>query len=126
MANEDTTFEALNAIADKIQPFEAAWFAAWDAIGRTSKTGAEEIADLNAAAKILDVEIRKHLRTIADITNNSLSNIEMMARVHPDDVDFHVAFSGAASPSQYLRAVAKYRSFNQNYWTSQGWTGFTK
>lgn len=115
---------ALERIADQIAPFVPSFHAAFDAVGKTDMSGADELAAIAAARKALNDAIEPHVAEIARLTGNSESNIWMMGA--PKD-EYDTWFTPAhGDPAEFVRNVARFRSFNTNFWTSQGWLGYGK
>ncbi|WP_404667129.1 hypothetical protein [Roseateles asaccharophilus] len=115
---------ALEAIADAIAPLVPAYHAAWAAIGNTGKTAMEELAVLAAARKQLNDAIEPHVAEVARLTSNNEGSIRMMGCPKDEYDTWFVHSSG--DPAEFLRNVARFRSFNTNFWTSQGWLGYGK
>lgn len=115
---------ALEAIADAIAPLVPAYHAAWAAIGNTGKTAMQELAVLAAARKRLNDAIEPHVAEVARLTGNSEGSIRMMGSPKDEYDTWFVHSSG--DPAEFLRNVARFRSFNSNFWTAQGWLGYGK
>lgn len=116
----DRLFERLNQIADLIEPQEATYFNAWAKFSRSASMADYDAID-NAASRLNEF-IESHIPEIAATTHNSTDTIRQVYR--PRD-EVSLWFAGTNSPSEFLRLVAKYRSFNEQYWTTQGWRGYT-
>lgn len=119
----EQAFHELLAIADRVEPLEAEWHQAFSLVGRTDKTGNDDYNDLVAAAAKINAALEPYLDAIAACTGNGTTTIrEVFA---PKD-EIGVYFGGSPSvpgfgPAHILRQVAAYRSFNHEYWRSQGW-----
>lgn len=121
---DDEVRPALERIAAAIEPFVGPYHAAFDALGKTDKSGSEELADLAAARKALNDAIEPHVDAVAKLTGNSADTIRMVSA--PKD-EFDTWFThSSGDPAEYLRNVARFRSFNTNAWTAGGWLGYGK
>ncbi len=115
---------ALERIADAIAPLVPAYMDAWSRLGRTEKTGAEELDDLVAMQRQLNSAIEPHVDDIARLTGNPASTIRQAYQ--PKDV-YDVWFvQSNGDPAEFIRNVARFRSFNVDFWTNQGWMGYGK
>lgn len=122
--NQEKTFEELNAIADEIEVAERPWVAAWARINADASETAgvptsQLIAELERATEELGQFIGSKAKQIADITDNSESNIRMGFGPRKEGRDCWFDAYPARPASWFLRQVAKHRSFNTTYWTDQ-------
>lgn len=116
---EQNTFDGLNAIADEIEPLEPDWKACFEAVGDMDAYDA-----LVAATRALNAVIEPHVDEIARITGNSASTLRQVYNPR-DEIESWFGTGpgpGSLSPSQFLRNVAKFKSFNIEYWKSKGWS----
>lgn len=128
MTTESDKFHGLYEIAAQIEPFEKAWFDAFEQIltPGTRKTGAQEWAELVEATRVLNEAIEPHIDMVATITENNPSTIRQVFCTKKDDGSGNIdAYFGGNpahrgwGPSEFLRCVADYKSFNTNYWISK-------
>lgn len=115
----DPTFDRLNEIADALEPFVGSWQAAWRNVGRGADT-ATEMKELDRTTDALNAAIEPYVEEVARVTNNSVSTLrQVYAPRSAEDRRWHAWFSGSSSPAQFLRNVAKHRSFNETHWAAQ-------
>lgn len=104
----------LNAAAAACEPFEAELKAAWKNVSDAASF--ERVAD---AAKKVNDAIEPFIVPIARATNNALDNIRLFSperHNEPGQPAVAVWFVGNGSePSKFLRDVAKWKSFNQQF-----------
>lgn len=122
--NQEKTFDALNAIADEIEVAERPWVQAWARINAPAEqtagvSGAQLFEDLKNAELALAEFISGKARQIAEITGNSESNIRMGFGPRKEGRDTWFDTYPSHPASWFLRQVAKYRSFNTNYWAEE-------
>lgn len=110
---KERTFEGLNAIAAAIEPAEADWTAAWLEIDNKAGVAFETLM-VEVTAK-LNAAIETHVDEIARITGNSSSTIRQ-SYAPKEKLDVWFTAPSLQSPSAYLRNVAKYQSFNAQFW----------
>lgn len=107
-------FEELNDIARAIQPHEAAWRAAWEQLlAPDSRVG--EIEKLREATAALNREVELRIPDVARVTGNNVDALRCGLRP-ADDLSCWFGCSPLRPPSEFLRNVARYRSFNERYW----------
>lgn len=102
-------FEKILGIAERVQPLEDRYVEAWqtfDAVPTMEgyRTFVKAVAKINA-------EIEKEIPLLADLTENSISNMRTFAPRDEANVWFNTQ-----RPAEFLRKVAKYQSFNEEYW----------
>ena len=105
------TAERLHAVADRIEPLEPEYQAAWAAVYGPNAT--DRLERVEAAAAALNAAIFAEVAEIADATGNSRATIRQVFA--PRDRWSVVFGAGSITPSMFLRGVAISRSF--------GWTG---
>lgn len=113
------TFDELNRIAAEIEAHEGPWREAWAAMMSldSKKSGDELTAAVYAATAELNKVIETKIQEIAVITGNNADTLRMVQRPK-DEAD--VMFGSLSMPaSQFIRNVAKYQSFNTDYWAAQ-------
>lgn len=109
-------FEALVAIAAFIEPHEKSWRSAWARV-LSDECSSDTSEALQRECARLSQLIDGQFEAIARATGNATSTLRS---VYSPRNCFGVPFGDiTTSPSEFLRSVAKYRSFNTFYWAAK-------
>lgn len=118
--NDEST-RVLKELADLAQPHQDRLVAAYaEKIGpdAISMEGFLEYMELVAE---VDAFLITLLPRIASVTPNSIPSLQQVFCRKTDSCE---CIFGTTRPADFLRCVAKYRSFNEQHWRSQGWGGY--
>ena len=111
---EKQTFERLNAVADSIAAACGVWGKAKEQfVNDPSREGQHSF---ERQCESLNQLIKPYIEDIASATGNSVSNIGCVGAPKDWGDVWFASFSAQLTPDQYLRNVAKYKSFSQQYW----------
>lgn len=111
----DKPFTGLMAIAAAIAGKAQDWEIAWQKLEADPKNGSKLITSATAA---LNAAIEPYVDSVAELTGNSVSTIrQCFAPRGFGEVWF--SNRGLSSPAEFLQNVARYRSFNPDYWAHQ-------
>lgn len=115
-ARHEPTFEALYAIAALIEVHERDWKAAWSELLDTScGPAAGWEARLRRSCAALNAVIEPHVAEIARATGNSLSTVRSVFEP-TSQLDVWFGSNPKLAPAEFLRKVARHRSFNLHAW----------
>lgn len=111
---EKQIFDRLNQVADAIAPACERWNEI--KLRFTENPSRENQQELEAACASLNELIQPYVGEIASATGNSESNIRSVGSPKGWGDVWFSTYASHLTPDQYLRNVAKYRSFSERYW----------
>lgn len=116
--------QAILDLARQAQPAEAMFSEALKTFERSHGSLADWTAFREACLDINAI-LEPLVRQLVDYTPNNFDTYRMTMGPNPDlPTLHHGVWFRTDCPAQYLECVAQYGSFNENFWRSQGWSGF--
>lgn len=116
--------EALYRIAQALKPAQER-IAAFVAAMQSPGLDADKWQALLDTVPEINAMIEPHIDGIAAATPNSAAVLRSAyAPTESADGSGHLFWTHTDFPADFVANVARYQSFNEDYWTSQGWKGW--
>jgi len=120
--SQEAAFSALNAIADRLQPHQEMLARAWSRFFGATANAVQELSILRSTIAQVNRAIALEAPAIAEATGNSIHHIRSF---QPSGIDAELqVWFDDHYPADFLRCVARYRSFSTATWRGRGWKGF--